>query len=459
VIKGGIPMKKVTVSVVCGCLVLLLWNPVGATTHHVYPGPGTPIQDAIDGANPGDTIVVYPGTYFDNITLSKNSLTLISASGPALTIIDYTGIWCGYWSTGNGGVDIPYGVTGVRVEGFTIRGGSSASDALISIGGNNTIIHNNVVVGDPGSSGQDIGIHIGDVSEGSPSYPSSNQILDNEVYDHAGSGIFVGNWAGSGNVISGNRIHDNVVGGIPGLNGNGIEIDRALGVRVTENVVLDNEAAGVKVIRTAPGAIIDIYRNTLLTNQNGIHSERWRTGAATSAVVSATCNNIVKNSQFGIRNDETATITADHNWWGHTSGPFHSTANPQGTGDPVSGYVAFIPWGTVPDPCVPRIRGAENTQILRRQLCPLARVNVQAAEEMLEGVQEVLGLLGPLADEETLDDPYSKALSLIAEAEALLEQAKLYCLNSQNCIAGNTLAIESLRLLEKANELLKTLLG
>ncbi|MGD2072782.1 MAG: right-handed parallel beta-helix repeat-containing protein [Candidatus Thorarchaeota archaeon] len=452
-------MKKVVVSVVCGCLVLLLWNPVGATTHHVYPGPGTPIQDAINGASPGDTIIVHPGTYFDNITLSKNTITLISASGPTVTIIDYTGVWCGYWSTGNGGVDIPYGVSGVCVQGFTIRGGSPASDALISIGGDDNIIRGNIIVGDPVSSGQDIGIHIGDVSQETPSYPSSNQVMDNEVYDHAGAGIFVGNWAGSGNVISGNRVHDNVVGSIPGLNGNGIELDRVLGVRVIQNVVFNNEAAGIKVIRTAPGATIDIYRNTLFANQNGIHSERWRTGATTSAVVTATCNNIVNNSQYGIRNDESATITAPHNWWGHTSGPFHSTANPPGTGNQVSGFVAFIPWGHFPDPCGPRMTGTESTQILRRELCPLARANVEAAEEMLEGVQEVLELLGPVGDEDALDDPYGEALALIAEAQALIERAKLYCLNSQNCVPGNTLAIEALELLEKANELLGTLLG
>ncbi|MBU7042546.1 MAG: right-handed parallel beta-helix repeat-containing protein [Theionarchaea archaeon] len=467
-IKGGITMKKVIAIMMYGCLIFLFWNPVGAAIHHVHPGPGTPIQDAIHVAHPGDTIIVYPGTYTDPITLSKHDLTLISAEGPDTTIIDYTGIWCGYWSTGNGGVDIPVGVSGVCVEGFTIRGGSPASDALISIGGDDTIIRNNYVMGDPGSSGQDIGIHIGNVPEESSQYPCGNQIINNEVYNHAGSGIFIGNWAGSGTLILGNTVHDNVIGGIPGLNGNGIEIDRALGVQVERNRVYNNEAAGVKIIRTAPGALIHVSRNILYANGNGIHSEQWRPGATSSAQVTATCNNIVDNTQYGIRNDENVIITAHHNWWGHTSGPFHPTSNAQGTGNRVSEHVAFIPWGKVPDPCDLRISGSEYTLPFRRQLCPLARNNVAIAEDMLEAAQELLEVLSPGIEEQeqehdedhgdALSTPYEEALSLIAEAESLLEQARIYCLNSQNCIAGNSLAIEAIKLLENAHELLEGIL-
>ncbi|MBU7032519.1 MAG: right-handed parallel beta-helix repeat-containing protein [Theionarchaea archaeon] len=439
------------------CFIFLLLIPIGATVHHVYPGAGTPIQDAIDVASSGDTIIVHPGTYSENITLSKDNLILVSSGGPAVTIINYVGIWCGYWSTGNGGVDIPYGVQGVVVEGFTILGGSPASDALVSVGGDNTIIRNNIVIGDPGSSGQDIGIHIGDVSQSSPHYPSSNQVIGNEIYNHAGSGIFIGNWAGTGNIVSRNIVHGNVLGGIPSLNGNGIEIDRALGVRVMNNLVFNNQAAGIRVIRTAPGAIIDIFGNTLSTNTNGIHSERWRTGATTSALVTVTCNNIMKNSQFGMRNDEAVTIMAERNWWGHTSGPFHATLNLHGAGNHVSDFIDFFPWGLVLDPCDPLISGSEYSQVLKKQVCSLARYNVQEAEKMLESVQGLMGLLG--VDENLLSDPYLEAQSLIAEAEVLLEKARLFCQNSQNCIAGNTLAVEALTLLDQANELLEALLG
>ena len=38
---------------------------------HVYPGAGTPIQDAIDGAGAGDTIYVHEGTYVENVDVWK----------------------------------------------------------------------------------------------------------------------------------------------------------------------------------------------------------------------------------------------------------------------------------------------------------------------------------------------------------------------------------------------------
>lgn len=316
-------------------------TPAQAAEHHVFSGGS--IQTAINAASPYDTIIVHPGTYGQPILLNKDGLTLRSSDGPSVTTIDFTGVWCGYWYSGPGGIDIPYGTSGVTVEGFTVLGSSSASDALISVGGDNNVIRNNIVIGDPASSGQDIGIHV--AGQTSAQLPAGNVISNNEAYNHAGAGIFIGNWAGIDNVVTGNIVHDNVVGFIPGWNGNGIEVDRVMGVVVTRNTVYNNEAAGVKVVRTAPNAIIEMGYNFITDNLIGILSENWLSGAISTATVTIICNNIENNNNYGVFNSVAATIDAENNWWDDVSGP---SGQGSGIGDAVSTNVDYDPWLPAP---------------------------------------------------------------------------------------------------------------
>jgi parallel beta-helix repeat protein len=53
-----------------------------------YPGANfTKIQDAVDAASAGDTIIVYPGTYTENVDVNKDHLTIQSQSGADSTIV------------------------------------------------------------------------------------------------------------------------------------------------------------------------------------------------------------------------------------------------------------------------------------------------------------------------------------------------------------------------------------
>jgi nitrous oxidase accessory protein len=56
-----------------------------AATWDVYPGPGTPLQDAIDDASAGDTILVHAGLYQEIIQVGK-TLTIIGDSKTNTTI-------------------------------------------------------------------------------------------------------------------------------------------------------------------------------------------------------------------------------------------------------------------------------------------------------------------------------------------------------------------------------------
>ena len=98
------------------------------------PGNYTTIQSAIDAANPGDTVFVYSGTYYEYITLNKH-LNLIGEDKVS-TILD-----------GSGWGSVVYITADLaNVSGFAIRNGNygiqvySANNCKIT---NNNISHNN----------------------------------------------------------------------------------------------------------------------------------------------------------------------------------------------------------------------------------------------------------------------------------------------------------------------------
>ena len=113
--------------VMCACVGVA----AGATTWDVYPGEGTPIQDAIDGAAEGDTIYVHAGTYVENLVVHK-SLALVGENR-STTVID-----------GDGSADIiRVCADGCTIRGFTIAGADDcewaektlATDEVWDIGG------------------------------------------------------------------------------------------------------------------------------------------------------------------------------------------------------------------------------------------------------------------------------------------------------------------------------------
>jgi hypothetical protein len=51
----------------------------------------------------------------------------------------------------------------------------------------------------------------------------------------------------------------------------------------------------------------------------------------------------------GMINFTTATVNAVNNWWGSSTGPYHATLNPTGTGNAVSDGITFSPWTLSPN--------------------------------------------------------------------------------------------------------------
>ncbi|MDH4161937.1 MAG: pectinesterase family protein [Nitrospirota bacterium] len=169
------------------------------------------------GANNSRTILVYNGTYAENLTITQDPLTLVSACGASETIITSAVDPVVHFNLSVGSV----------FDGFTVTGGAGSG---IKATGNNfngltstPSIKNSIIFGNGGR-----GIY---------GYRATVTITGSEIYDNLGGGVSL--YAGS---ISDSTIRNNSVTG----NGGGVSTDASdKGAFTLTNVTIkDNSASG-----------------------------------------------------------------------------------------------------------------------------------------------------------------------------------------------------------------------
>jgi hypothetical protein len=209
---------------------IMLLLPAAETLAANLPVPNTyiTIQEAIDRAVPGDTIVVSSGTfrlYAGNIIINKDSLTLKSAHGALRTIIQ---------GRGNGPViTIGENIKAV-IEGFTITTTDTAATPTLKGGGiycapsSSPRIANNIITGNNAVFGG--GIYCDDLS--------SPIIINNSLrQNHAsGSGGGIFSYRASPEIIGNSIVENQVVN-----SGGGIYCERD-SPRITNNIIWKNKA-------------------------------------------------------------------------------------------------------------------------------------------------------------------------------------------------------------------------
>ncbi len=162
-----------------------------------------------------------------------------------------------------------------------------------------------------------------------------NAIMQNDI-----GGVLV---SGDGNVvIQGNTIIGNKEGIV--VTGN-----YTTGVSISQNIIAGNVESGVLIDADVHSGIT-ITDNTISSNQNGIHVSTPASTYLSENSVSYNDNGIVydEGSHIAYHNDiysngigmeapDNATVNAEHNYWGDSSGPYHPSLNPYGRGNAVVG--------------------------------------------------------------------------------------------------------------------------
>lgn len=268
-----------------GIAAVAVWTvlavPAGAATIQV-PGDQPAIQAAINAAVAGDEVVVAPGLYKENINFAGKAITVRSAAGPAVTIVDGQQLGSVVtFATGEG--------RGSVLRGFTLKNGRNSSGGSgIRIQSASPTIVNNVVTNNQGcSSGPGI-----NVQGGSPLI-SANTISNNSVQTgcsgQSGGGINVssagsaeitnntitGNSATSGGgvsfnaagtpVLSNNRISGNTATSA----GGGIRLSNSSNVLIRQNLIVENTAprgAGIEWLVPSGSRGPRLVNNTIAAN-------------------------------------------------------------------------------------------------------------------------------------------------------------------------------------------------
>lgn len=328
------------------------------------------IQSALDAAQPGDTVLVSPGSYVEILIWpSVDGIKLIGEAGSAKTTID---------GQGNGSVILFPRTAAVgpstQITGFTITGGDADRGGGIRIEGSHPTLSDLTLEENQGA----------DFGSGLYAADSDFRLTGSKVAQNAGS-------RGAIHVINGSPLIENVIVSDnlgTGININSGDAPRLQGISIYRNAAshvggglitqgpgafilrdisiahnrAPNEGGGWYNLVVGGGSSIDAARLTIVENESGSEGDGIYDYSGSVHLKDA---NISRNGFGAYNNSSDGQITSITNaWWGATSGPYHPTENTLGEGDSTSTLVIIEPLATGPvaeaPPVPPYDVGAES---------------------------------------------------------------------------------------------------
>ncbi len=275
-------MKRRTILTIL--FIVTAYLSASATVIHI-PGDYPTIQQGVDISSDGDTVLVQPGTYVENINFNGHNIALGSLFLPSQdtvfisqTIID--GDSSGSVVTFNHG-ETPNAI----ITGFTIQNGFSMNGGGINCFSSNPTICNNIINGNS-AEGNGGGIYC----DSSDPVISFNMISGNTVYDGTGGGVYC--WNNSSPIISANTISGNSA-----HNGGGICCGPVSSPVIRGNIICLNSAAPGGY----GGGIYCLASSPLISN-NVIHSNvatSWLFGYG-GGICFSECGGMIVNNTLSL---------------------------------------------------------------------------------------------------------------------------------------------------------------
>ena len=386
------------------------------TTRNV-PSQYSTIQTALNAAQSGDTVLVQPGTYNENIFWPNvNGIKLIASGDTGNTIIDGQGLSSViYINPNNALID-----SNTKIIGFKISNGGN-----VDFGGG-IFIHRasltikNVLITENACRRGGAGIYLWeDTAKIINCNISNNKLAFGGIYsDAGGAGIKclnsnasiinvdihhnVSESNGGGINISGfgsllNLKNTNIYSNFSGDGGGICLSGHTFHKNEFSNVVIFNNfsrnGGGVFLINCSDtvshlrivnnsaktgGGVFNYANSSIFKNCEIIQNITTESGSAFYIVdcspslisvtiannfgggiyigygtVSVQNSNIIENGKGLINNINSNITNATNNFWGHSTGPYHSIQNPSGLGDSVNTFVNVTSWFTSPDITAP----------------------------------------------------------------------------------------------------------
>jgi PGF-pre-PGF domain-containing protein len=258
----------------------------GAAATEIIVHKGESIQAAIDSSGSGETIILEPGTYEEQLSISSSDLTIISQSeNPDDTVINGSGITI--WASN------------ITIKGFTIKGNNESSGITVINRIGKCLIENNKLLncisGIEIPAGSKLNVvknnEISNCQNGITFFEGINNDVSNNEISDCQAGITFRD--GSGNIISGNEV-SNCQDGITYLEG-------------FENIINENEISNCRNGISAGNGDATLIENRAQIKGNTVTKNDVGVGVSGGGGYTIKDNTITLNKKTGYEDYSTDT--------------------------------------------------------------------------------------------------------------------------------------------------------